>query len=73
MIAGVIGPRFDGYDPHNAPGAEESYRYHAAQAEVLAALGLDLLYAPTFASAAELTGVARAWRRRALRTCAVYR
>lgn len=60
VIAGVIGPRRDGYDPHNAPSADEAHRYHAAQAEVLAALGVDLLYAPTFASAAELRGVARA-------------
>ncbi|MEP9352722.1 homocysteine S-methyltransferase family protein [Xanthobacter sp. KR7-65] len=59
-IAGVIGPRRDGYDPAGAPDAAEAARYHAAQAQVLADLGVDLLYAPTFASAGELEGVARA-------------
>jgi S-methylmethionine-dependent homocysteine/selenocysteine methylase len=60
FIAGVIGPRRDGYDPHNAPDAGEARAYHGAQAACLAALGVDLLYAPTFASADELRGVAAA-------------
>ncbi|ANN76831.1 homocysteine S-methyltransferase family protein [Bordetella flabilis] len=59
-IAGVIGPRRDGYDPAGAPGAAEARAYHARQAEVLAACGVDLLYAPTFACASELLGVAQA-------------
>jgi S-methylmethionine-dependent homocysteine/selenocysteine methylase len=60
FIAGVIGPRHDGYDPRNAPDANEAAEYHGAQAACLATLGVDLLYAPTFASAAELRGVATA-------------
>jgi S-methylmethionine-dependent homocysteine/selenocysteine methylase len=60
FIAGVIGPRRDGYDPANAPDAREARDYHAAQAGCLAELGVDLLYAPTFASTAELRGVAAA-------------
>lgn len=60
LIAGVIGPRRDGYDPAGAPDADEAVAYHAAQAAVLAGLGVDLLYAPTFASAGEMEGVARA-------------
>jgi S-methylmethionine-dependent homocysteine/selenocysteine methylase len=59
-LAGVIGPRRDGYDPAGAPSAAESQDYHARQASVLAACGVDLLYAPTFASHAELHGVAAA-------------
>jgi S-methylmethionine-dependent homocysteine/selenocysteine methylase len=59
-IAGVIGPRRDGYDPHGAPDAAAAQAYHRAQARVLAECGVDLLYAPTFASAAELRGVAAA-------------
>jgi S-methylmethionine-dependent homocysteine/selenocysteine methylase len=59
-IAGVIGPRRDGYDPTNAPDAAEAQDYHARQAEILAAQGVDLLYAPTFASRGELRGVAAA-------------
>ena len=60
FIAGVIGPRRDGYDPRGAPRAAEARDYHAAQADVLAGLGVDLLYAPTFASVEELLGVAQA-------------
>jgi len=60
FIAGVLGPRHDGYDPQGAPNAAEAEAYHAPQAQALAAAGVDLLYAPTFASAEELMGVARA-------------
>jgi len=60
FIAGVIGPRRDGYDPHGAPDAAEAETYHTPQVRVLAGLGVDLLYAPTFASTEELLGVARA-------------
>jgi homocysteine S-methyltransferase len=61
FIAGVVGPRRDGYDPQGAPNAAQSEGYHAAQARALAAAGTDLLYAPTFASTEELTGVSRAF------------
>ncbi|HEY2612679.1 MAG TPA: homocysteine S-methyltransferase family protein, partial [Reyranella sp.] len=60
FIAGVIGPRRDGYDPHGAPDAATAEAYHAPQVRVLAGLGVNLLYAPTFASTEELLGVARA-------------
>jgi S-methylmethionine-dependent homocysteine/selenocysteine methylase len=60
FIAGVMGPRRDGYDPANAPDASEARDYHGPQAACLAELAVDLLYAPTFASAAELRGVAAA-------------
>src|SRR5258708_2799342 len=54
------GPRRDGYDPHGAPDAATAEAYHTPQVRVLAGLGVDLLYAPTFASTEELLGVARA-------------
>ena len=60
FIAGVIGPRRDGYDPAGAPDAATAEAYHTPQVRVLAGLGVDLLYAPTFASTEELLGVARA-------------
>jgi homocysteine S-methyltransferase len=59
-IAGVIGPRVDGYDAAGAPGADDAYAYHAAQIDVLAESGVDVLYAPTFASTEELLGLSRA-------------
>jgi homocysteine S-methyltransferase len=61
FIAGVVGPRHDGYDPQGAPDATDAEAYHAPQARALAAAGVDLLYAPTFASTEELVGVARAF------------
>lgn len=61
FIAGVVGPRRDGYDPAGAPDAVTAEAYHAPQARVLADCGVDLLYAPTFASTEELLGVARAF------------
>jgi S-methylmethionine-dependent homocysteine/selenocysteine methylase len=60
FIAGVMGPRRDGYDAHNAPDVREAHDYHGPQAACLAGLGVDLLYAPTFASADELRGIAGA-------------
>lgn len=59
-VAGVIGPRGDGYNPAAAPDLATARAYHAQQATVLADAGVDLLYAPTFASANELRGVAAA-------------
>ncbi|MEZ2131395.1 MULTISPECIES: homocysteine S-methyltransferase family protein [unclassified Sinorhizobium] len=60
-IAGVVGPRVDGYDAVNAPDADSSESYHRPQTRELAAAGADLLYAPTFPGAGELLGVARAF------------
>jgi S-methylmethionine-dependent homocysteine/selenocysteine methylase len=60
-IAGVIGPRFDGYDPSGAPDAATAEAYHLPQARVLAAAGVDVLSARTFTSMGELLGIARAF------------
>lgn len=60
FIAGVIGPRGDGYRADAVPQSEEAHAYHRPQAQLLAQLGVDFLYAPTFASRAELMGVALA-------------
>lgn len=59
-VAGVVGPRVDGYDAADAPDAASSEDYHRPQTRELAAAGADLLYAPTFPGAGELLGVARA-------------
>lgn len=60
VIAGVIGPSADGYDPSNALSRDDAHAYHREQAAALADAGVDLLYAPTFPSLDELHGVARA-------------
>lgn len=61
VIAGVVGPQRDGYDPSDAPDAAAAETYHRPQAEALARAGVDLLYGPTFAGAEELLGLARAF------------
>ena len=60
VLAGVIGPASDGYEPGQALSAEDALAYHREQARVLAKLDIDLLYAPTFPAFSELFGVARA-------------
>src|SRR3954454_12885124 len=60
LIAGVVGPKGDAYQPGEAPGTDEAHAYHRAQAEALAGAGVDLIYAPTFPAASEALGVARA-------------
>ena len=60
IIAGVIGPASDGYATCEALSADAALAYHRDQADVLAGLGVDLLYAPTFPAFSELSGVARA-------------
>jgi S-methylmethionine-dependent homocysteine/selenocysteine methylase len=61
FIGGVVGPRFDGYDPANSPDAAASRFYHCAQVQALADQGVDFFYAPTFPSIAELLGLSMAF------------
>lgn len=60
IVAGVIGPAGDGYDPRAALDSESAHAYHLDQAAALAQAGVDLLYAPTFPAFDELLGAAQA-------------
>jgi S-methylmethionine-dependent homocysteine/selenocysteine methylase len=60
ILAGVIGPASDGYAARKALSAADAFAYHRDQAETLAGLNVDLLYAPTFPAFSELSGLARA-------------
>jgi S-methylmethionine-dependent homocysteine/selenocysteine methylase len=60
ILAGVIGPASDGYATGEALSADAAFAYHQGQANILAELNVDLLYAPTFPAFSELSGVARA-------------
>jgi S-methylmethionine-dependent homocysteine/selenocysteine methylase len=60
ILAGVIGPASDGYATDKALSADAAFAYHCDQADILAGLDVDLLYAPTFPAFSELSGVARA-------------
>lgn len=59
-VAGVLGPRGDGYDPTSAPSAAVAAEYHWVQAAALADHGADLLFAVPLASAEEALGVCHA-------------
>jgi homocysteine S-methyltransferase len=60
FVAGVLGPRADGYSPTEIPDAEEAAAYHEAQAAALADAGVDVLYGETLSTASEAVGMARA-------------
>jgi S-methylmethionine-dependent homocysteine/selenocysteine methylase len=60
FIAGVVGPRADGYRPQAAMTALEAEAYHRPQAEALASAEADLLLASTMSTSSESLGVARA-------------
>lgn len=59
-LAGVLGPAGDAYRPEEALPPDAALAWHRPQAHALAAAGVDLLFAPTFPSAREALGVARA-------------
>ncbi|MHC4959286.1 MAG: homocysteine S-methyltransferase family protein [Planctomycetota bacterium] len=61
-ISGQIGPRGDGYDPSNAPSADEAQAYHATQVTTLRNSNADFLSAFTMPAVEEAIGVARAAR-----------
>ena len=60
VISGCLGPRGDGYDPGKVMRAEEAQAYHAHQAGVLAAAGVDMLAAITMTNVPEAVGMTNA-------------
>ena len=60
VVSGCLGPRGDGYDPGKIMRAEEAQAYHAHQAGVLAAAGVDMLAAITMTNIPEAIGVTNA-------------
>lgn len=70
VLAGIIGPRGDGYVAQAPDSVDAAAEYHYAQAAALAAGGVDMLAAVTMTTSAEGLGVARAAVRAGL-PCAV--
>jgi S-methylmethionine-dependent homocysteine/selenocysteine methylase len=60
LIAGVVGPRGDGYVVDSLMSAEEAQAYHADQGRSFAAAGADFVAAITMTYAEEAIGIARA-------------
>ena len=62
LVAGMVGPRSDGYQPGEAMSAEEAQEYHGPQIRAFAAAGADLVSALTLTGTGEATGIVRAAR-----------
>jgi S-methylmethionine-dependent homocysteine/selenocysteine methylase len=62
IIAGVVGPRGDGYDPGTLRTELEAQEYHARQIGVLSTEGVDIISALTIGYPAEAIGIVRAAR-----------
>jgi S-methylmethionine-dependent homocysteine/selenocysteine methylase len=62
VIAGVVGPRGDGYDPTALMSSDEAERYHARQVATFAGSAVDMVTAVTMTTADEAIGIARAAR-----------
>lgn len=60
VLAGIVGPRGDGYVASAPDSVDAAAQYHGAQARALAGAGVDLLAAVTMTTVAEARGVARA-------------
>jgi homocysteine S-methyltransferase len=60
VVAGIIGPRGDGYVAEPPDSAGDAERYHQPQAEALRQGGVDMLIGVTMTSSAEAIGIARA-------------
>jgi S-methylmethionine-dependent homocysteine/selenocysteine methylase len=63
ILAGVIGPASDGYATDEALSADAAFAYHRDQADVLAGLDVDLLYAPTFPASRNCLVLRMLWRK----------
>jgi homocysteine S-methyltransferase len=62
VVAGVIGPRGDGYDHRALMSTDDAERYHARQVATFAASAVDMVTAVTMTNAEEAIGIARAAR-----------
>ncbi len=60
VISAQVGPRGDGYDPGEIMSPEEAQTYHAAQINVFAGTGADMVTAMTITNVNEGIGIARA-------------
>lgn len=66
FVLGLMGSRGDAYRPEEALGAADAERFHEAQAEALAAAGVDGFQAATQCAYSEALGLSRAMGRTGL-------
>lgn len=62
LVAGMVGPRSDGYQPGQAMSPDRAQEYHGPQILAFAAAGADLVSALTLTGTGEATGIVRAAR-----------
>lgn len=62
VISGCVGPRGDGYVPHNAMSEQQAEAYHREQVETFASSAADMVCAVTMNYVEEAVGIVRATR-----------
>ncbi|MCY7411892.1 MAG: homocysteine S-methyltransferase family protein [Salinibacterium sp.] len=60
VISGCVGPRGDGYVPHNAMSEQQAEAYHREQVETFASSAADMVCAITMNYVEEAVGIVRA-------------
>ncbi len=62
VLAGMVGPEADGYQPGQRPSPEHAASYHRPQIDAFAGAGADMVSALTLTSTGEAIGIVRAAR-----------
>ena len=62
VLAGMVGPEGDGYQPGQLPSPERAAAYHRPQIDAFARAGADMVSALTLTSTGEAIGIVRAAR-----------
>jgi len=62
VISGCVGPRGDGYVPHNAMSEQQAEAYHREQVDTFASSAADMVCAITLNYVEEAVGIVRATR-----------
>ena len=60
VISGCVGPRGDGYVPHNAMSEQQAEAYHREQVDTFASSAADMVCAVTMNYVDEAVGIVRA-------------
>ena len=62
VVAGMVGPQGDGYQPGQLPSPQQAAAYHRPQIDAFAQAGADMVSALTLTSTGEAIGIVRAAR-----------
>lgn len=66
LISGCIGPRYDGYNPHDYMSLDQAEHYHGTQIQTFSETDADLVTALTMTGITEACGIALAAKKRGM-------